>query len=80
MEDTTYGHDQTEPEDISIIVFFPEDKPFKNINMAGIAPGAKAEGPIQGPAANWMDPDNQTYYWTIHSQRPNFYYKVAWTW
>lgn len=77
---TTYGHTQTEPEDISVIAFFPDDKPFKNIEMSEIAPEATTGNPIQGLAKSWRGPENKTFYWSIGSLRPSYFYKLSWTW
>jgi hypothetical protein len=77
---TTYGHDQAEPEQISIIAFFPEDKPYKNVQMTEISPVTKISGPVQGLTESWPGPQNRTFYWTVSSQRPNWYYKLAWKW
>lgn len=77
---TTYAHKQSEPEQLSIILFFPEDKPFKSATVTEYAPGSQTGSPFQGQAANWPGANNQTYYWTTISQRPEFYYKISWTW
>ncbi len=77
---TTYGHAQTEAEQISIIAFFPEDKPFKNIGVTEIPPDGSTGGGVQGQGRTWAGASNQTYYWTVVSTRPRWFYKLAWTW
>jgi hypothetical protein len=77
---TTYAHNQTEPEELSIMLLFPVDKPFKNIAVTEYGPDSTTGNPFQGQARAWPGPQNQTYYWTTISQRPNWYYKVAWGW
>jgi hypothetical protein len=77
---TTYAQKQSEPEQLSVVLLFPEDKPFKSTSVIEYAPGSQNGSPFQGQAANWPGPNNQTYYWTTVSQRPEFYYKISWTW
>jgi hypothetical protein len=77
---TTYAHGQTEPEQLSIMVMFPEDKPFRNISVTEYPPDGERGSPIQGQTEAWPGPNNQTYYWSINSQRPNWYYKITWQW
>jgi hypothetical protein len=78
---TTYAHEQTEPEQLSVTIFFPDDKLFKNIKVEESS--NKPEDvftPIQGNVQSWAGPKNETFYWSINSLRPNWYYKIAWQW
>jgi uncharacterized protein (DUF2249 family) len=77
---TTYGHKQTEPEEISVMLLFPDGKPFKNIAVTEYGPESTTGNPFQGQARYWPGPQNQTYYWSTMSQRPEWYYKLSWAW
>jgi hypothetical protein len=77
---TTYAHNQTLAEDISIIVLFPPNKPFKSVSMLEFAPDSTHGTTIQGPAKNIPGSQNQTYYWEMSNDRPNYYYQIAWKW
>jgi hypothetical protein len=77
---TTYGHKQTEPEDISVMLLFTDGKPFKNVGVTEYGPDSTEGTPFQGQQRAWPGPENQTYYWSTTSQRPEWYYKLSWTW
>jgi hypothetical protein len=76
----TYAHGQSDPEELSVIIMFPEDKPFKNINVTEYPPDSKNGAPVQGQVRSMPGSQNETFYWTTVSQRPNWFYKVSWQW
>jgi hypothetical protein len=78
---TTYSHEQPEPEQVSVILLFPDDKPFKGtIAVTEYPPNSDVGYPLQSPATTLAAPNNQTFYWRTVSTRSNYYYKLAWTW
>jgi hypothetical protein len=77
---TTYAHTQTEPEVLSVLILFPDNKPFKDIKATEYSSSGGNGHPIQGDVRTTPGPQNQTFYLTTVSQRPNEYYKIAWAW
>jgi hypothetical protein len=77
---TTYAHEQTEPEELSVMLFFPDEKSFKDIAVTEYGPSDSTGRPFQGQSRSWIGEQKRTYFWTTASNRPSWYYKVAWTW
>jgi hypothetical protein len=77
---TTYGHNQTDPEELTIIVLFGGDKPFKTIAATAFPPDGTAGESPQGQVQEWPSAGNQSYYWRTTSRRPEWYYRLSWTW
>ena len=77
---TTYAHNQSEAEQMSVLVLFPDDRPFRSVDVSEFGPDAKQSSPLQAPSVTVPGPEKQTYYWSTTNQRPNWYYKVSWLW
>lgn len=78
---TTYSHEQSEPEQLSVILLFPDDKPSKGSIAATEYGGNAVVGrPLQTPTISFAGSKNLTFYWSTVSTRPNYYYKLAWAW
>ncbi len=77
---TTYGHNQSEPEDISIVLLFPERKPFKAITATEYGPHSDEAAAAQGSFEERSGGKNRSYYWHTTSTRPSWYYKLSWSW
>ncbi|MGB0065696.1 MAG: hypothetical protein WBP85_14735 [Terracidiphilus sp.] len=77
---TTHARKQDAPEDISIFLLFPQDKPMKNIAVTEYSPDGGTESPFQGSMREWRGPAGQSYYWTTTNLRPGYYYKFTWKW
>jgi hypothetical protein len=77
---TTYAHSQEEVEDISIILLLPKEKPFKKIMVTEFSPVTKEESLLKVSPKELFGSTNLTYYLNLKSKRPNWFYKVAWTW
>ena len=77
---TTYGHDQHDEENISVIILFPEEKPFKTVTMTDYASEASNGTQVTGSTLNWWGPGNQTFYWSTVARQPDHFYKAAWSW
>ena len=71
---------QTDPEQLSVLIMFPTEKPFHAVTVTEFAPGAKRGTPVQTASVNVPGAENRTYYWSTVNTRPDWYYKVAWTW
>ncbi len=77
---STYAHNQTDPEVLSVVFIFPEDKPFRDFAVTEYSPEADTGFPFTGSAKTLSGPENRTFYWSTTSTRPEFYYKLAWSW
>lgn len=77
---STYSHNQTDPEVLSAVLIFPEDKPFKDVAVTEYSSEADTGTPFQGSAKTLAGPENRTFYWSTTSTRAEFYYKLAWRW
>jgi len=77
---TTYGHNQSEPEDLSILLLFPEKQPFKSVTATEYGPHANEAAAAQGSFEQRSGERNRTYYWHTISTRPSWFYKLTWTW
>ena len=76
---TTYSNGQTETENLSVLLIAPTDKPFKGVGVTEF-PGTDDGQPFSGEARGFPpDGTGQTYYWTTQNNRPNYYYKLRWS-
>ena len=81
---TTYSHDRQEGdgEELSLIIQFPDDKPFKTMDILEIDGKAQQPTPTQIQETNrtWKSANNEAYYFTVFTKRPKMYYQFNWTW
>lgn len=77
---TTYAHNQTDPEQISVALIFPDDKPFTGMTVSELDPNSGKESALQAASRDLAGPENRTFFWETTNTRPSWYYKVAWKW
>lgn len=79
---STYTHNQTlQPEEISVIITFPELQRFRAVDVLETPPGAEQPRPVQGPARSIPANDGGTYYWSTSRPGPGrWYFTLKWTW
>ncbi len=78
---STYGNKQTDPENLSVALIFPENKPMKSMNIMEFPPNGGPGMEFQGMERKYPEDGNgPTYYWTTTNTRSGYYYKLAWTW
>ena len=77
---STYAHKQTDPEELSVILIFPDNKPMKSINILEFNPDGSNGTQFQGEEQKYEGPQQLTYYWKTTNLRPEYYYTFAWKW
>lgn len=78
---STYGNKQDAAENLSVVLFFPESKPMKSVDVIEYPPNGGPGTPFQGSARQHPEEGGGlTYYWTTNNTRSGYYYKLAWTW
>lgn len=78
---STYANKQTESEDLSVALIFPDDKRMKSLTVMEYPPNGGPGASFSG-IGRGFPPENKgnSYYWTTKNTRPDYYYKLAWTW
>ncbi|MGA7830133.1 MAG: hypothetical protein WCA21_04155, partial [Terracidiphilus sp.] len=80
---STYANEQTDPEDMSVAILFPEDKPLKGVNGVNVMeypPNNDSGAKFAGMAREFADSKGLTYYWTTTNTRSDYFYTVNWSW
>lgn len=79
---STYTHNQQgQPESISMVLVFPDAKPFKSMTPLEKAPTEKELHGFQGLEQSINGPDNHSYYWSTTNNNPGrWFYTFSWTW
>ncbi len=79
---TTYSHNQQDqPEDVSVVLIFPDAKPFTEISALEQPPGNSTMRIFEGVGQNFVGPRNQTYYWsTTKTGIGRWFYTIRWKW
>jgi hypothetical protein len=76
---TTYTHNQAdEPEEMSMIIVFPDAKPFKRIEVEETPPGSDTTREIEG---GFPGLGHQTFYWSYSKAAAGeWLYTTSWDW
>jgi hypothetical protein len=79
---TTYTHNQDDTaEDISVVVIFPDQKPFHELKVLELGPRDEKLHQFSGEAQELRGPGAKTYSWaTRHVGAGTWDYTVKWTW
>ena len=64
----------------SILLVFPDDKPFTGYTLRVAPPGGGAPQPFDGPRLVVEAPDRRWLYWEIPRPLEGHVYRVDWTW
>jgi hypothetical protein len=75
---STYANDQTEPEEVSMILLFPESKPLKKYDLFAYEHETEKIQPFQGTPKVTLGKDNSTLYWRVPKAQPGYAYEVHW--
>lgn len=75
----TYSNNQTELENVSTLLLFPEESPFKDYKLLTYVEADKTLHPFQGQARIVPGPGNQSLYWEIPKAQPNETFRVDWS-
>jgi hypothetical protein len=77
---TTYTHNQQNiPEGIALAIIFPDDKPFKSLQVLEQPPNASTMR-LASSGTAWPSPENRTYYWATRSAGGEWFFTAKWTW
>jgi hypothetical protein len=76
---STYANSQTDAENLSVVLIFPEDKPMKSVHVMEYPPMRHGEA-FEGIGREFRESSNLTYYWSTVNTRPDYYYTLFWTW
>ena len=76
---STYSNSQKEPENVSVLLLFPENKPFRDSTRLAYPHGSKSGQPFQGNERVITGDANQSLYWEVFSAQQNEAYEVRWT-
>jgi hypothetical protein len=77
---STYANEQTDPEDLSVAIIFPDDKPMKGVSVMEYPPSHAPGAKFAGMAREFTDRKGLTYYWTTINTRSNYFYTLNWSW
>ncbi len=79
---STYTHNhQSQPEDLSVAIIFPEHKRFKTMDVSQRGRDDEALLPLGGDHQRTPGPENSTFYWSATTPAGERRYVVlAWTW
>lgn len=78
---STYGNKQPDPENLSVVLIFPDDKPMKSVHIKEFPPNHGPGTDFQGSARRRPEQGGgPTYYWTTTNSRSGYYYTLAWDW
>ncbi len=77
---TTHARKQEQPEDISIFLLYPQDRPMRDMLVMEYPPDGGAGSRFQGTMREWRGAEGLSYYWTTTNLRPGYYYKFSWKW
>lgn len=78
---STYANDQSEPEELSITLLFPEKRPFKSYNLLAYPHDAEDSNkaqPFQGTPRITKAKDNLSIYWMIPKAQTGYAYEIRW--
>jgi hypothetical protein len=78
---STYGNRQDEDEELSVLLVFPDKKPFSEIDVQEFPPNGGQGGPFSGLARSYPPtPDGKSYYWVTTNRRSDYHYTMRWRW
>lgn len=66
-------------DELGLIVFFPDSKPFKNYRLR-YKPKNEEEEDYRNESAFYADEKKKFIYWSIKSRLANHHYKLEWDW
>jgi hypothetical protein len=64
----------------SILLVFPDDRPFTGYTLRVAPPGGGAPRPFDGPVISAEAPDRRWLYWEVPRPAEGHVYRVDWTW
>lgn len=77
---TTYTHNQQNtPENISLAIIFPDEHPFKSIDMLEQPPNANTMRKASS-GTSWPSPGNETFYWATRTSGGEWFFTAKWGW
>lgn len=76
----TYAGDQSEPEDLSLMILFPPTRPFTGYTLYGYQEDAPQPATYRGTSTVVPSDGHSAFYWAIRQPRPKHIYEVAWQW
>ena len=72
---------QSKSEDLSVVVMFPDKKPFRTMDLQARLREAEKMGPVQGMSESWPGGGNKSYYWShTNTATGKWFYELKWTW
>lgn len=75
----TYANGQAQPEDVSVLLLLPQNRPFSSYKLLAYPHGSDKGAPFQGNARIVPGDGNLSFYWEVFSARPNEAYEIHWT-
>lgn len=78
---STYTDDDiSNLQELAIIVFFPQEKPFSSYSLFSSGENHK-DKPYRGPTSSFYADENKKFiYWNIAEKEKNKHYKLKWDW
>lgn len=76
---STYSNSQDEPENISVLLLFPENKPFRDTTRLAYPHGSNTGAAFQGNERVIPGDGNRSLYWEVFSAQQNEAYEVRWS-
>ncbi len=79
---TTYSHDQRDsPEELSVLLLFPEGRPATGVNAFEKLGDEGVMRDFSGQSQTHLSPQKDSYYWsTVKSGAGRWFYTLKWTW
>ncbi len=77
---TTYTHNQTQGEEMSVMITFPESKAFKAVDILEQPPDADDMRSLTFPKYEFKGPLNKTYYWSTTTNGGRYFFTTKWKW
>jgi hypothetical protein len=77
---TTYTHNQQNTqESIALAIIFPDDQPFKSMQILEQPPQASTMR-LASSGTPWQSPGNETFYWATRTPGGEWFFTAKWTW
>jgi len=72
---------QVTPEEMSVIIIFPDNKPFGTMDVLEKEPGSSNAHPFQGTSTSMSSQDRKSFYWDhVSPGTGKWTYEMKWTW
>ncbi len=75
----TYSNNQSDLENVSMLLIFPEESPFKDYKEFTFTEADKTLRPFQGQSKIVPGPGNHSLYWEVPTAQPNSTFRLDWT-